>query len=81
MKAKKLTNLKDKNFIKKVKDRPGHDERYALNTIFFRKNIKYRIQNNLYKTLEDTIDWYIENDKWMKNINKLYKNKRQGLID
>ena len=37
--------------------------------------------NNLYKTLENTIDWYIENDSWIKNVNRSYDNKRQGLID
>ena len=81
MKNKKLTNLSSKDYIKMVKDRPGHDERYALNTTVFKKNIKYKIQNNLYKTLENTIDWYIENDLWIKNVNRSYDNKRQGLID
>ncbi len=81
MKTKKLTNLRNNNYIKYVKDRPGHDERYALNTTFFKKNIKYKIKNNLYEVLEDTVDWYIKNDKWIKKINKSYNHERQGLID
>ena len=81
MKNKKLTNLTSKNYIKMVKDRPGHDARYALDTSFFKQNIKYKIQNNLYKTLEDTINWYIENDLWIKNVNRSYNHKRQGLND
>ena len=37
MKNKKLTNLNKNNYIEFVKDRPGHDERYALNTDFLTK--------------------------------------------
>ena len=54
MKSKKLTNLNKQNFLKIVKDRPGHDERYALNTEFFKKNIQYKIKKNLVIGLEDT---------------------------
>ena len=42
MKSKNLTKLNKSNFIKTVKDRPGHDERYALNTNFFKRNINYQ---------------------------------------
>jgi dTDP-glucose 4,6-dehydratase len=37
MKSQNLTKLKDNNFVKMVKDRPGHDKRYALNTNFLKK--------------------------------------------
>ena len=81
MKTKNLTNLKKDNFLKMVKDRPGHDERYALNTKFFKKKIKYKIKKNLKEGLKETIAWYIDNDKWIKNVNKSYKFRRLGLID
>jgi dTDP-glucose 4,6-dehydratase len=81
MKTKNLTNLKKDNFLKMVKDRPGHDERYALNTKFFKKKIKYKIKKNLKEGLKETISWYIENDKWIKNVNKSYNFRRLGLID
>jgi dTDP-glucose 4,6-dehydratase len=81
MKKKNLTNLNKKNYIKFVKDRPGHDDRYALNTDFFKKNIKYKIQKNLMTGLEETVNWYINNKNWLKTINKTYKYKRLGLVD
>ena len=80
MKNKKLTNLNKNNYIEFVKDRPGHDERYALNTDFFNKNIKYKIQKNLFDGLEETVSWYINNKSWLRSIHKTYKYKRLGLI-
>jgi len=80
MKQKKLTKLKGTKFLKKVKDRPGHDHRYALNTKFFKKVIKYKIKHNMYDGLKKTIEWYVSNDKWLKNISKSYNYKRLGLL-
>lgn len=81
MKSKNLTDLNKLNFIKTVKDRPGHDERYALNTNFFKRNINYKIKKNLVIGLEDTINWYLNNKDWLKSILKTYNYKRLGLID
>ena len=81
MKKRKLTKLKENNFLKNVKDRPGHDIRYALNSNFFKKNIKLKISKNLKNGLISTINWYIENKKWLKSVNKSYDFKRLGLID
>ena len=81
MKSQNLTNLEDNNFVKMVKDRPGHDKRYALNINLFKKNINYKIKKDLYLGLTETVNWYIENNKWVKNVNKSYNFKRLGLID
>ena len=81
MKSKNLTKLNKSNFIKTVKDRPGHDERYALNTNFFKRNMNYKIKKNLVIGLEDTINWYLDNKDWLKSILKTYNYKRLGLID
>jgi len=81
MKSKNLTKLNKLNFIKTVKDRPGHDERYALNTNFFKRNINYKMKKNLVIGLEDTINWYLNNKDWLKSILKTYNYKRLGLID
>ena len=81
MKKNKLTKLKNKKFLKLVKDRPGHDERYALNTNFFKKNINYKIKKKLRTGLKETIYWYLNNRNWLKSIHKTYNYKRLGLYD
>ena len=80
MKKKKITKLNKNNFLKLVKDRPGHDKRYALNSNFFKKKIKYEMQYSLEKGLKKTVEWYIDNAEWLKNAQKNYKYKRLGLI-
>ena len=80
MKQNNLTKLNKNNFLKTVKDRPGHDKRYALNTTFFKKTIGYRMKFNLSLGLKDTIEWYIKNIKWLKCTKKSYNFKRLGLL-
>ncbi len=80
MKQKNLTKLKKNNFLKNVIDRPGHDKRYALNTTFFKKTINYRMRFNLSLGLKNTIEWYINNRKWLKSTKKSYNFKRLGLL-
>ncbi len=81
MKKRKLTSLTNQNYLKMVKDRPGHDIRYALNTKLFRENINYKIDKNLKNGLNETISWYINNNSWLKSCLKKYKFNRLGLID
>ncbi len=81
MSSKNLTKITKKKFINYVKDRPGHDLRYALDTSKFKKMIKYKIKKKLYDGLLETIEWYLQNKKWLKNINKKYNYKRLGLFD
>ena len=80
MKKNNLTILNKNNFLKKVIDRPGHDKRYALNTAFFKKTVGYKMKYNLAVGLKNTIEWYIENKKWLKNTKKSYNFKRLGLL-
>ena len=65
--------------IKFVKDRPGHDIRYALNINKIKKNLKWKTSRNLSKGLSETIDWYIENKKFFKVFSKKLFFKRVGL--
>ncbi len=81
MKSDKLTKLSKKKFLKMVRDRPGHDMRYALDTSFFKKTINYKMKKKIRTGLRETIYWYIKNKNWLKSINKLYNFERLGLID
>jgi dTDP-glucose 4,6-dehydratase len=62
------------NFIKFVKDRPGHDIRYRVDTSLIFNSFKWRPATSLDKGINKTVKWYIENLEWIKNsLNK--KNK------
>jgi dTDP-glucose 4,6-dehydratase len=76
----KKIKIKSKSKIIFEKDRPGHDYRYAINSKKFRKMTKWRPKISLLKGLEKTINWYIENNKWVKYSLKKYQGKRQGKI-
>jgi dTDP-glucose 4,6-dehydratase len=54
--------------IEFVKDRPGHDAKYALNTNKIKKELGWSPENNLEQTLEKTIEWYKQNQNWWKKI-------------
>ena len=62
-----------------VKDRPGHDFRYALNSRKIFKKIKWKSRINVKKGLAETIDWYLNNKKFLDNISKKNYEKRLGL--
>lgn len=61
-----------------LKDRPGHDKHYSLNS---KKFLKLNISNkfDFDKKLQDTIKWYLENKKWILYTEKKYLGKRLGL--
>jgi dTDP-glucose 4,6-dehydratase len=53
------------SLIEFVKDRPGHDRRYAMDSSKLRKELDWRPQTGLDIGLEKTIDWYINNKNWL----------------
>ena len=53
-----------------VKDRPGHDFRYALNSNKIRKNLKWKAKMNLNQGISKTVDWYIKNQGYFKKLNE-----------
>ena len=56
--------------INYVKDRPGHDYRYSINFDKIKKLHGWEPKYNFYKGISKTVDWYISNDNWIKNLNK-----------
>ena len=70
--------LKLSNPLKFVKDRPGHDFRYCLNSSKLNK-LQWKSSYKFEKALLETIEWYIKNLKWVNNCEKKYKGERQGL--
>ena len=65
--------------IKFVKDRPGHDFRYALNSKKILKKLKWKSSINFESALEQTFNWYLNNYKFFENFSKKKFFKRMGL--
>ena len=58
---------KGENLIKRVKDRPGHDRRYSLNSTKI-KELGWRPEYNFEKALKETVDWYRNNESWWRKL-------------
>lgn len=51
-----------------VKDRPGHDLRYAIDASKINKELGWKPSVTFEQGLEKTIDWYLSNEEWLKNV-------------
>ncbi|KKN19946.1 hypothetical protein LCGC14_0940540, partial [marine sediment metagenome] len=68
--VKKLLKILDKSrsLIKFVKDRPGHDLRYAMNHDKITKELHWKPEVDFEKGLKMTVEWYISNRIWLENV-------------
>ena len=64
--------------IKYISDRPGHDQRYALNSNKIKKNLKWKPLINLEDGLNKTFLWYLSNSKYYTSVLKKDIHKRLG---
>ena len=75
---------KDENYIEFVKDRPGHDRRYALDWSKIKKEVGWKPLASCEEWLENTIVWYKENRQWWENVKngeyKDYYKKQYGSV-
>lgn len=51
-----------------VKDRPGHDLRYAIDATKINKELGWKPSVTFEEGLEKTVDWYLENKKWLAHV-------------
>lgn len=51
-----------------VKDRAGHDLRYAIDATKLNKELGWQPSLQFEEGLEKTVDWYLENEAWLKNV-------------
>ena len=75
----KLSTIPKKVRINFVKDRPGHDIRYALNSKKIQKKLKWKAFIKINEGLSETVDWYINNLEYFKSISKREYENRIGL--
>ena len=74
-------NFPHSELINYVKDRPGHDKRYSIDSTLISKELNWKPKNNLETNLEKTVDWYLKNLNWCKYILEKanYSGERIGL--
>jgi len=63
-----LSPDKIKSLITFVKDRPGHDFRYAINCDKIKKELGWKKTFSFDEAMNKTIDWYLANNAWIKHI-------------
>ena len=51
-----------------VKDRPGHDKRYAIDASKINSELGWSPSVTFEEGLSKTIDWYLDNTKWLDNV-------------
>ncbi len=73
---------KSDELIQYVKDRPGHDRRYAIDSSKIESQLGWRPSFSFESALSDTINWYLENNSWWERIisgdYKAYYKKQYG---
>jgi dTDP-glucose 4,6-dehydratase len=82
----KLGRLKgeSESLITYVKDRPGHDRRYAIDATKLNQELGWSPSVTFEQGLAETIDWYLNNEEWLTNVtsgayqqyyNEMYTNR------
>lgn len=59
---------KSEELIEYVKDRLGHDRRYAINSAKIKKELGWGVEHTFEEAMKDTVHWYLKNEKWWKEI-------------
>ena len=81
---------KPPDLVQFVRDRPGHDRRYAIDSSLLQKKLGWVPNINFEEGLTDTVRWYRENSTWLKNVQSgayrqyyqlLYEERAQTLKD
>ena len=69
-----------RDLIKFVTDRPGHDQRYAIDTTKIERDLQWRPKQDFTSGLRRTVQWYLENPRWVERVTSgKYRRERLGL--
>ncbi len=65
-----------------VKDRPGHDRRYAIDASKIKSQLGWKPANDFESGLRKTLRWYLDNTEWLERVTSgAYRGERLGLTD
>jgi dTDP-glucose 4,6-dehydratase len=65
--------------ISYVTDRPGHDQRYAIDASKLETDLGWRATETFETGIKKTVRWYIEHSDWWKPLREKYRGERLGL--
>lgn len=65
---------KEESLIEFVADRPGHDRRYAVDSSKIKRELGWAPKYSFKESFEETIDWYVDNKEWIRNVLEKRKN-------
>jgi dTDP-glucose 4,6-dehydratase len=69
------------NLIQFVKDRPGHDRRYAIDCSKLQRELGWRPKQDFESGLALTVQWYLENSAWVERVTSgKYRRERLGVV-
>jgi len=73
-------DIEHNSLIQFVKDRPGHDKRYAIDSSLLKKELKWKPNYDFKQSLESTVKWYLKNKRWCQKVreNSSYFGERIG---
>jgi len=64
-----------------VKDRPGHDRRYAIDASKIQAELEWQPDHSFESALRETVRWYLENSRWVERVTSgVYRRERLGLL-
>jgi dTDP-glucose 4,6-dehydratase len=65
-----------------VEDRPGHDQRYAIDASKIEQELNWKPAQTFESGLRKTVRWYLENLQWCRRVqNGSYQRERLGLVE
>ena len=71
---------KRESLITYVKDRPGHDRRYAIDSSKLQRELGWQPSHTFEKGIEETVDWYLSNQAWTQRVlDGSYRMERLGV--
>jgi len=71
---------KRESLITYVKDRPGHDRRYAIDAGKLQRELGWQPSHTFEKGIEETVDWYLANQPWVQRVlDGSYRMERLGV--
>ena len=74
-------NFARTDLIEFVKDRPGHDARYAIDASKLEQELGWHAQEDFDSGIAKTVEWYLANEWWWQPLRAQYAGQRLGLIE